>query len=256
MSAFKLKTPEEIETIREGGKRLAFIMAKLAEDVYPGMSSLHLDKLAEDLISRYDGTPSFKNYKTPDDPSIFPSSLCVSVNDEVVHGIPSAKKILKEGQIVSLDLGMQFGGMYTDMAVTVPVGKVSEKAMKIIEAAKRSLEEGIKMAINGGRMGDIGFAVQTCAKSYGFDVVRNLVGHGVGHEVHEDPQIPNFGIKGKGIRLETGMVLAVEPMITEKSPDVCLGNDDWVWKTSDGGLASHWEHTVAITENGPEVLTR
>ncbi|MFH1956751.1 MAG: type I methionyl aminopeptidase, partial [Patescibacteria group bacterium] len=210
-----IKTSEEIKILREGGKILTSVLFEVAGKVRSGISTIELDELAEKLIRKNKGEPSFKNYKTRDDKFPYPASLCVSINDEIVHGIPLRDKILKEGNIVSLDLGMKYKNLYTDMAVTVRVGEISKKAEKLIKITKKCLEEGIKKIKPKNYIGDIGFAVQNCAEKNGFNVVKRLVGHGVGYQVHEDPEIPNFGQPKTGIQLKTGMVLALEPMVVE-----------------------------------------
>lgn len=250
-----IKTPEEIKILRAGGKILASVLHQVAREVRPGTATIELDKLAERLIKEAGGEPSFKNYKTKDDRIPFPASLCVSINDEVVHGIPSKERILKEGDIVSLDLGLKYKNFYTDMAITVAVGKVDSKAKKIIEKAKKSLEKGTKAVKEGKQIGDIGYAIQTYVYKNGFSVVRNLAGHGVGYAVHEEPEIPNFGRKGTGEILKEGMVLAIEPMITAGGLELVLDKDKWAWKTKDGSLAAHFEHTIVVTKKGAEILT-
>lgn len=250
-----IKTLEEIKTLKEGGKRLASILYEVAEKVKPGIATIKLDELAEELIIKAGGQPSFKNYKTADDKFFYPASLCVSINEEIVHGIPNAERILKDGDIVSLDLGMKYKNLYTDMSITVPVGKINKEAEKIIKATKKSLDMGIKATKEGARVGDIGFAIQSYAEKNGFNVVRKLVGHGVGYKVHEMPDVPNFGKKGTGLKLKEGMVLALEPMLTVGSPEIILGKDNWTWKTKDGSLSALFEHTVAVTKNGVEILT-
>ncbi len=252
----RIKTKKEIEILREGGKKLALVLGAVAKEVKPGVATIELDQLAEKLIKESGGRPSFKNYRTADDRTPYPASLCVSVNDEIVHGIPSKTRILKEGDIVSLDAGMEYGGMYTDTAITVPVGKISNEAAKIIEVCKKSLSEGIKTIKAGSYIGDIGFAVQSHVEERGYGVVRNLVGHGVGHSVHEDPEIPNFGKKKTRERLTAGMVLAIEPMITEGSFETILDKDNWTWRTKDGKPSAHFEHTVVVTEKGAEIITQ
>ncbi len=251
-----IKTPEEIKILREGGKRLASVLYQVAEKAKPGIATTELDELAEKLIRENNGEPSFKNYKTFQDKIPFPASLCVSVNDEIVHGIPSRDRILKEGDIVSFDLGMKYKNLYTDMAITVPVGKIDKQAKKLIEITEKSLAEGIRAIKEGNRIGDIGFTIQKYVEKKGFNVVRKLVGHGVGHKAHEDPEIPNFGKKGTREILKSGMILALEPMITAGSPDIVLDSDNWTWKTKDGSLAAHFEHTVVVTKNGADVLTK
>lgn len=251
-----IKTSEEIGVLREGGKILDSVLCEVANSVKPGIPAIQLDTLAEKLVKKAGGEPSFKNYKTSDDEILFPASICVSINNEVVHGIPSKDKILKEGDIVGLDLGMKYKGLYTDIAVTVPVGKVSEKAKKIIDVAKESLTKGINVIKKNAFIGDIGFTVQSYVESQGFNVVRKLVGHGVGYKIHEEPEIPNFGKPKTGIQLKERMVLALEPMLTEGSPDIVLADDNWTWKTKDGSLSAHFEHTVVVTKNGAEILTK
>jgi len=251
----RTKTEKEIEILREGGKKLSFILNEVAKLVKPGVATIELDELAEKMIRDIGGRPSFKNYKTYADAIPFPATLCVSINDEIVHGIPSAKKILKEGDIVSLDIGMEYKKMFTDMCITVEVGKVGENAQKIMDVCKKALSEGIKTIKEGIRVGDIGFAIQKYVEGEGFGVVRNLVGHGVGHEIHEEPEIPHFGKKGTGVKLKAGMVIAIEPMITEGSYDTKLDDDEWTWRTKDGKLSAQFEHTVVVTKDGAEILT-
>lgn len=251
-----IKNIEEIKVLREGGKRLVSVLYEVAEKVRPGIFTIELDELAEKLIKKTGGKPSFKNYKTSEDKIPYPASLCVSINDEIVHGIPSKNRILKEGDIVSLDLGMKYKNLYTDMAITVSVGKVDDQAKKIIETTKKALDAGIKSIKSGSHIGDIGFSIQSCAEKNGFNVVRRLVGHGVGYKVHEPPDIPNFGEKGTGLKLKEGMILALEPMVVVGEPDIVLDKDNWTWKTKNGSLAAHFEHTVAVTKNGAEILTK
>lgn len=211
-----IKSKEEIEILREGGRRLASVLFRVAEKVKPGVATIELDSFAEKLIKEFGGEPSFKNYKTGLDSIPYPASLCVSVNGEVVHGIPKKDFILKEGSIVSLDLGVKYKDLYTDMAITVPVGKVSKVAQKLIKTTEESLNVGINATKDGAAVGDIGSAIQKYVESKGFYVVKNLVGHGVGYAVHEEPEIPNFGKEKTGKRLKEGMVLAFEPMVTKK----------------------------------------
>jgi len=251
-----IKTSEEIKILKEGGKRLASVLYKVAEKVRPGISTIELDELAEKLIKNIGGESSFKNYKTREDKIPYPTSLCVSINNEIVHGIPSKNRILQEGDIVSLDLGMKYKNLYTDMAITVPISNVDDQAKKIIETAKKALDVSIKSIKSGSHIGDIGFSIQSCAENNGFNVVRRLVGHGVGYNVHEPPDIPNFGEKGTGLKLKEGMILALEPMIVLGGPDIVLDKDNWTWKTKDGSLAAHFEHTIAVTKKGAEILTK
>lgn len=238
---------EEIKILREGGKILASVLYQVAEMVKPGVITAELDKTAERLIREAGGEPSFKNYKTAEDRIPYPASLCISINDEVVHGIPGSRKI-RDDDIVSLDLGMKYKNFYTDTAITVG-------NKKIVEITKKCLDEAIKIVKDGAYIGDIGFAVQACAEKNGFNVVRQLVGHGVGQRPHEEPEIPNFGSRGTGKILKQGMVLALEPMITVGNSEVFLSADNWTWKTKDGSLSAHFEHTIAVTKNGAEILT-
>ncbi|RJQ30813.1 type I methionyl aminopeptidase [Candidatus Parcubacteria bacterium] len=250
-----LKNSEDIAKLREGGKNLAAVLSKVADMVSPGVRTIDLDIAAEKLIKNSKGRPSFKNYRTADDKVPYPASLCVSINEEVVHGIPGGR-VLMEGDIVSLDAGMEYKGLYTDTAVTVPVGKVSEKASKIISAGRNALFQGIEAVKVGASVGDIGNAIQKYVEKSGFSVVRNLVGHGLGRKPHEDPEIPNWGQKGKGLKLPEGLVIAIEPMITAGRHDILLDKDMWTWKTKDGSLSSHFEHTILVTKEGAEIITR
>ena len=250
-----LKNIEEINKLREGGKILASILREVAQKAVVGTKTTELDILAEKMIREAGGRPSFKNYKTPDDKIPYPASLCVSINEEVVHGLPS-ERILKDGDVVSLDLGMEYKGFYTDMAVTAPVGQASEQAKKLIATAQEALNKGISAVKSGAFVGDIGQAVQSCAEGNGFNVVRKLVGHGLGRKAHESPEIPNFGIKGKGEILKEGEVLAIEPMITAGQHSIYLDKDLWTWKTKDGSLSAHFEHTVIVTKTGAEIITK
>lgn len=253
-----LKDEKEIQALRDGGKILASVLQKVSKAAKTGVSTAALDKMAQDLIVEAGGRPSFLNYKTADDKRPYPASLCVSVNDEVVHGIPSGEKVLKDGDMVSFDIGMEYKGLYTDTACTVIVGGNAPKEVKeFLETAKKSLGEGIKAVRAGAKTGDIGNAVSACAEEKGFGVVRKLVGHGIGRSAHEDPEVPNFGKAGTGSVLEKGMVIAIEPMITFGNYDVYLDKTDlWTWKTKDGSLAAHFEHTVLVTENGAEIITK
>jgi methionyl aminopeptidase len=248
-----VKKPHEIELIAEGGKLLGEILARTAKLVRPGISTLELNEYAEMEMKRVGGRPSFIGYGTRKNP--FPAGLCTSINDAVVHGIPSEKDILEEGDIVGLDIGMEYKGFYTDTAITVPVGEVSALAKQIIDVTKKSLQAAIAEAKPGNRIGDIGFAAQSVGEAAGFSMVRDLVGHGVGYAVHEDPGVPNYGKKGTGEPLVPGMVIAIEPMVCEKKPHVYFDTDGWTIRTHDGGLAAHFEHTVVITEKGNRILT-
>lgn len=255
-----IKTKEEIEILREGGKRLAEILKKIAEKVAPGISTQELNDLAENLIRKGGDEPAFLNYKPEGAPRPYPASLCVSVNNEVVHGIPSKNKILKEGDIVSLDLGIKHRGLFTDSAITVPVGKITRNAQKLLNDTKESLMIGIAEARAGQRVGDIGYAIESflqnknTAKKYG--IVRELSGHGVGRAIHEDPYIPNFGKKGTGEMLREGMVIALEPMVNLGGDDVIFDDDGYTVRTADASISAHFEHTILITDKEAEILTQ
>ena len=248
-----IKTDQEIETIRENGKLIAAILAEVATAAVAGVSTWELDQLAESKIKAVGGVPAFKNFGPKGHE--FPATLCTSVNDEIVHGVPSKKAILREGDIISLDIGMRYKGLYTDTAITVGVGKISAEAANLMAVTKKSLQAAIAVAKVGNTIGDIGAATQKVVEAAGFSVVRDLVGHGVGYEVHEDPQVPGYGRAGSGLRLEPGMVLAIEPMVTVGSYKILVDKDDWTIRTADGSLSAHFEHTVAITKKGPRILT-
>ena len=250
-----LKNIEDINKLREGGKILASILHEVAQKAVAGTKTIELDILAEKRIRKAGGRPSFKNYKTPDDKIPYPASLCVSINEEVVHGFPS-ERILKNGDVVSLDLGMEYKGFYTDMAITLPVGQANKQAKKLIKTTQEALNLGIEAVKSGAFIGDIGQAIQSCAEGNGFNVVRKLVGHGLGRKAHEGPEIPNFGAKGKGEILQEGEVLAIEPMITAGQHSIYLDKDLWTWKTRDSSLAAHFEHTIIVTKDGAEIITK
>ena len=243
-----LKSSWEIDLIRKSGRIVAEALARLTKLVEPGITTLDLDRLAEEYILKRGAKPAFKGYRG------YPYSLCASVNEQVVHALPSERK-LKEGDIVSLDLGSIVDGYYGDAAVTVPVGQVSDEANRLIDVTQESLRRAIDAVHPGGRLSDISHAVQAAVEAEGFSVVRLFVGHGIGRSLHEEPQIPNFGPPGHGPVLKTGMVLAIEPMVNAGSPDVMILEDRWTAVTCDGSLSAHFEHTVALTENGTEVLT-
>jgi len=248
-----IKTQEEINIIGEGGRLIHDILRATGEMVKPGVSTWDLNEFAEREILKIGGRPSFKNYGPKKNP--FPAGLCTSVNSVVVHGIPSRAIILKDGDIISLDIGMGYKGLFTDTAITVPVGKVSDSAKRLIETTRKALFAAIDQAKPGNTIGDIAFATQKTAEAGGFSVVRDLVGHGVGYDVHEDPAVPNFGKKHSGETLREGMVLAIEPMVCEHEYFVQFEPDGWTISTQDGGLAAHFEHTIAITKNGARILT-
>ena len=243
-----LKTPEQIEIMREGGKILHMILERLAKAVRPGLKTIELDALARELLVQHDAEASFLNYNG------FPAALCVSINEEIVHGLPSGR-ILKDGDVVKLDFGVLYKGFHTDSARTVLAGPGSPKNKKLISITERALELGIEQARAGNTTGDIGHAIQAYVESEGCGVVRDLVGHGIGRSVHEEPEVLNYGESGEGIALEPGMVIAIEPMVVEGSWKITDGSDGYSYVTKDGKLAAHAEHTVAITERGPDILT-
>ena len=244
-----IKSAREIELMREAGRILAKVHEELEKAIHPGMSTLDIDRLGEKLIREFGCVPSFKNYNG------YPASICVSVNDEVVHGIPNKHHIIKEGDIVSLDAGVIYKGYHSDAARTHGVGEISKEAKQLIEVTRQSFFEGIKYAKAGNHLYDISAAIQKYAESFGFGVVRDLVGHGIGTDMHEEPEIPNFAQKRKGIKLAAGMTLAIEPMITAGRYDVAWMDDGWTVVTEDGSLASHYENTILITDGEPEILS-
>lgn len=252
----KIKTLEEIELLRESGRRLAHVRDELVRTVAPGMTTLDLDILAERLIRDGGDIPSLKNY-TPHGARIpFPATVCISLNDEIVHGIPSKERIVNEGDLVSFDLCLTHEGMITDTAVTVAIGEVSPALVKLLKETERSLYEGIRAVRPGGRIGDIGAAIERVGNASGYGIIRELGGHGVGHAVHEDPYIPNFGRKGTGPLLKPGMVFAIEPMFTLGGEGTRQLPDGYTIVSKDGSLSAHFEHTVVVTESGVEVLTQ
>ena len=245
-----LKSVQEIEKIREAGKIVGEALLLAGEIIKPGMTSWELNEAIEKVICGHNAYPSFKNYNG------FPAASCISPNCVVVHGIPSKEVIFKEGDIVSVDVGAYLNGYHADAARTFPVGKISAEAQKLIDVTKKCFEEGASLAVAGNRIGDIGFAVQSLAEKNGYSVVRELVGHGVGKNLHEEPDIPNFGNQGRGKRLCNGMVIAIEPMINAGSKEVEFDRaDGWTVRTWDRALSAHYENTVAITSNGPVYLT-
>ncbi|MBX4191436.1 MAG: type I methionyl aminopeptidase [Candidatus Doudnabacteria bacterium] len=250
------KDPKEIELLRKSGKILATVLNLVASKVKPGISAKELDVLAEQEILKAGGKPSFKNYRSQISEPAFPASLCVSVNNEVVHGIPYADKILKDGDIVGLDLGVIYEGYFTDAALTVPVGNVAKDKLKLISVALECLENGLAQVKPGNFTGDVGFAIESTAKKYKLEVVRELVGHGVGKAVHEEPEVPCFGNKKSGVQLVEGMVLAIEPMVNEGTWKIGFEEDGWTIVTEDGGWSAHQEHTVLVTKTGIEILTK
>lgn len=252
-----IKTKEDIAILREGGKRHAEILLKLKEMVKSGISSLELNDYAHKLILENGDTPAFLNYKPRGASRPFPASLCVSINDEIVHGVPNeAEKILKEGDIVSLDLGLIHKGLITDAAITVPVGKVSTELTKLLNITEQALMAGIKAAKGSKKTGDVGMAIERLGVSGGFGIVEELSGHGVGYSVHEDPYVPNYGKAGVGEVLRPGMVIAIEPIFNIGSRYTMLDKDGWTYRTKDGKQSAHFEHTILITKGDPEILTR
>ena len=247
--AVTIKSPREIELMRKAGEILASVHEELAKALHPGMTTMDIDRLGEKLIRSHGCISSFKNYNG------YPGSICVSVNDEVVHGIPSRTRVLKEGDIVSLDAGVIYKGYHSDAARTWGIGQVSSEAEKLMEVTRQSFFEGIRFAKAGNHLNDISSAIQQYAEHFGYGVVRDLVGHGIGTHLHEDPEVPNFAMKRKGILLQPGMTLAIEPMINAGRPDVNWMDDGWTVVTDDHSLSAHYENTILITEGEPEILS-
>ncbi len=244
-----LKSPWEIEKMRRSNAIVAEILEALREAIKPGITTLELNELSEELCLKKKVRPAFKGYMG------YPFSLCVSINEVVVHGLPSQRR-LKEGDIVSLDFGVICDGYYGDAAITVPVGRVSKMAKRLISVTEEALYKGIEQARPKRHLSDVSFAIQRHAEAHGFSVIRQFVGHGIGRSLHEDPQVPNFGPPGRGVRLKPGMVIAIEPMVAEGTYEVEILEDGWTAVTKDRKLAAHFEHTVAITEDGPQILSR
>ena len=247
--AVTIKSEREIELMRESCRLLAIVHKEMEEAIRPGMTTMDIDSLGDSVIRKLGCIPNFKNYHG------YPASVCVSVNDEVVHGIPSKKRILQEGDIVSLDAGLIYKGYHSDAARTHAVGEISSQARKLMDVTKQSFFEGIKMAKAGNHLHDISNAIDAFIKPYGYGIVRDLVGHGIGTQLHEDPQIPNFAQNRRGIKLRPGMTLAIEPMINIGRADVVWLDDDWTVVTEDGSLSAHYENTILITGGEPEILT-
>jgi len=244
-----LKQRSEIDKIRASNGIVAEILAELKERVQEGVTTLDLDRISEELVLKKGAKPAFKGYRG------YPFSLCASINEQVIHGLPS-RRVLTEGDIVGLDFGVYYQGYYGDAALTVPVGKISTEASMLLKATEESLSCAIGEATVGNRLGDISAAVQNHVEAVGFSVVRDFVGHGIGRNLHEDPQIPNYGIKGRGVALKAGMVLAIEPMVNAGTYKVRMLTDGWTAVTADGRLSAHFEHTIAITDHGPEILSQ
>jgi methionyl aminopeptidase len=244
-----LKSKAEIETIARAGRIVAEALAELESLVKPGVTTLDLDRAAESFIRSRNAVPAFKGYRD------YPATLCASVNDQIVHGIPSGR-VLAEGDIIGMDLGAIVDGYYGDAAITVPVGKITAEAERLVRVTEASLYRAIEQIRDGNRLSDISNAVQSYVEAEGYSVVRDFVGHGIGRALHEEPQVPNFGKPGQGPRLKVGMVLAIEPMVNVGGPEVKVLSDHWTAVTRDGSLSAHFEHTVAVTENGPAILTK
>ncbi len=244
----RYKTREEVDLIKEGAQILGKAHGEVAKMIKPGVTTLALDKLAEEFIRDHGGVPSFKNFNG------FPASLCISLNENVVHGFPS-KNELKEGDILSVDCGVFYKGFHSDSAYTYPIGKVSDEILTLLRVTKESLYKGIEQAVVGRRIGDIGYAVQQHAEEFGFGVVRELVGHGVGQELHEEPEVPNYGKRGKGPKINEGLVIAIEPMINMGTRSIVQEADGWTIRTADRQPSAHFEHTIAVFKEGTEIIT-
>ena len=247
--AIHLRSQEELQKMHRAGLLVHEVLTTLRDAVRPGITTMDLEKLAEEKIAGGPGKPAFKGYRG------YPCSLCTSVNSEIVHGIPSPKRKLREGDIVSIDFGMEVDGYFADSAVTVPVGQISPEAAKLLQVTREALDRAIDKMRAGNRLGDVGSAVQAWVEKHGYSVVREFVGHGIGTKMHDEPNLPNYGEAGRGARLQEGMVIAVEPMVNAGRPDVRM-RDEWTAETADGSPSAHFEHTVAVTANGPWILTR
>ena len=250
----RIKTKHEIELIRESCKIVADVLKLVATRIRPGVTTLELDRLAEDYIRSFGGVPAFKGYGHKKS-NLFPATLCTSINDVVVHGIPS-KRALRDGDIVSVDVGVKKEGFFGDGACTFAVGEISDDKKLLMRVTEESLHKGIEQAVVGQRIHDISYAVQQHVESHGFSIVRDLVGHGVGLELHEEPSVPNFGKPGTGIRIQEGMTLAIEPMVNAGAWEVQFGADGWTVQTQDGKPSAHFEHTIAVVNGRPEILTK
>jgi methionyl aminopeptidase len=245
-----LKSEEEIEAIARAGAIIAELYRRLPEEIRPGRTTSDLDEFAETFIRSHDGAePAFKGLYG------FPATLCTSINHEVVHGIPSDRRRLVDGDIVSVDCGVKLGGVFADAAVTVPVGTIPPATQRLLDVTRRALDAGIEAASPGNRLGDVGAAIQAVAEEAGYGIVRDLVGHGIGRQPHEEPQVPNYGVRGRGLKLEVGLVLAIEPMLNAGTASVRTLPDRWTVVTADRAVSAHFEHTVAVTAAGPRILT-
>jgi methionyl aminopeptidase len=243
------RSADELERMREAGRLVGEVLAELAGLVAPGVTTADLDAVAEKRIARAGATPAFKGYHG------YPATICASINDEVIHGIPSGRRLLNDGDIISIDVGASLNGYFGDSAITLPVGQVSEEAARLLRVTEEALYKAIDRVRPGSRISDLGHAVQKHVEAYGFSVVREFVGHGIGQRMHEEPQVPNYGDPGRGPRLTEGMVLAIEPMVNAGKPAVKVLGDGWTAVTRDSSLSAHFEHTVAVTADGPWILT-
>jgi methionyl aminopeptidase len=243
------RSAAELERMREAGRLVADVLTTLAANIAPGVTTADLDALAEKRIAQAGATPAFKGYHG------YPATICASINEEVIHGIPSGRRVLNEGDIISIDVGASLGGYYGDSAITLPVGQVDERAATLLRVTEESLYKAIERVRPGARVSDIGHEVQRHVEAFGFSVVREFVGHGIGERMHEEPQVPNYGEPGRGPRLAEGMVLAIEPMVNAGKPSVKVLSDGWTAVTRDGSLSAHFEHTVAVTSGEPWILT-
>ena len=250
-----IKSRDEIEKIRESSRIVAEVLQTLREFIRPGITTWALNKKAEEVIKKRKARAAFKGYKPSFGSGAYPAALCVSINEEVIHGIPSTRRVIKEGDIVSMDVGVCYKGYYGDGATTVAVGEVEDRVKELLKVAEEALYRGIEAARVGNRVGDISFAVQSHVESHGFSVIREFVGHGVGKRIHEEPPVPNFGEPGRGPLLKEGMTIAIEPMVAVGSGEVRIKEDGWTAVTVDGSWAAHFEHTIAVLEEGPRILT-
>jgi methionyl aminopeptidase len=251
-----IKRPEEIDRMRRAGAILADALGVLAGELRPGVSTIELDEIAERMIRDAGAVPSFLGYGGSRGTVPFPGSICVSINDEVVHGIPSGERRIRVGDVVSLDIGCIWQGWHADTARTFAIGQPTERVARLIDATRQGMEAGIAAAVPGSRLGDVGAAIEAVAHEHGYGIVRPFVGHGIGTAMHEDPQVPNYGRPGTGMRIEAGMCFAIEPMFNLGGDDVALLDDGWTVVTADGSISAHFEDTIAVTSSGPEVLTR
>lgn len=251
-----LKSRQEIEIMRTANRIVSEILLELRGQIKPGISTGEIDKISFDLIRKKGARSAFKGYQIRNGVTPFPATICVSLNNEIVHGIPSTQKIIRDGDVVSLDFGVIYKDFYGDAAVTFSLGKTEARVQQLIQTTADALEVGIAQAKVGNRLGDVSAAIQERVEQDGFSVVRDFVGHGVGRRLHEDPPVPNYGVRDRGVRLREGMVIAIEPMVNIGGPDVAMKSDGWTAVTKDGSISAHFEHSIAITEKGPEVLSR